>query len=87
MKFTIPCLDFGFQYSLIRNNWSKICGRILGLVWLKFAVAALLSTVVINILIFKKNHMATLIQEIIVKLKCLEYLAVRLKSTFKKGNF
>ena len=31
--------------------------------------------------------MATLIQEIIVKLKCLEYLAMRLKSMFKKGNF
>ena len=31
--------------------------------------------------------MATLIQEIIVKLKCLEYLAMRLKSTFKKRKF
>ena len=34
-----PCLDFGFQYALIRNN--QIGGRILGLVWLKFAVASL----------------------------------------------
>ena len=26
-----PCLDFGFQYALIRNNWSKkIWGRIMG---------------------------------------------------------
>ena len=31
-----------FQYALIRNNQSKkICGRILDLAWLKFAVAAL----------------------------------------------
>ena len=21
-----PCLDFGFQYALIRNNWSKKVG-------------------------------------------------------------
>ena len=34
-----PCLDFGFQYALIRNNRSKI--RILGLAWLKLAVAAM----------------------------------------------
>ena len=36
-----PCLDFGFQYALIRNNWSKKLGRILGLAWLKFDVASL----------------------------------------------
>ena len=37
-----PCLDFGFQYTIIRNNWPKeICGRILGLAWLKFVVAPL----------------------------------------------
>ena len=22
----VPCLDFGFQYALIRNNWSKKFG-------------------------------------------------------------
>ena len=39
-----PCLDFGFQYALIRNNRSKKFGvlRILGLAWLKFAMAPLL---------------------------------------------
>ena len=38
-----PCLDFGFQYAHIRNNRSKkISGRILGLAWLKFAVASLI---------------------------------------------
>ena len=37
-----PCLDFGFQYALIRNKRSKKnWGRILGLSWLKFAVASL----------------------------------------------
>ena len=37
-----PCLDFGYQYALIRNNQSKkICGRILDLAWLKFTMAAL----------------------------------------------
>ena len=37
-----PCLDFGFQYALIRNKWSKkIRGRILDLASLKFAMAAL----------------------------------------------
>ena len=36
------CLNFGFQYALMRNNRSKkIWGRIFGLVWLKLAVAAL----------------------------------------------
>ena len=30
-----PCLDFGFQYDFIKNNWSKkIWVRILGLAWL-----------------------------------------------------
>ena len=39
-----PCLDFGFQYSLIRNNLSKkFGGRILGLARLKFAMAPLAS--------------------------------------------
>ena len=38
----MQCLDFGFQYTLIRNNRSKkIWGRILDLAQLKFAVAAL----------------------------------------------
>ena len=32
-------LDFGFQYVPIGNNQSKNWGRILGLAWLKFAVA------------------------------------------------
>ena len=37
-----PCLDFGFQYAFIRNNRSKnFLGRLLGLAWLKFAVASL----------------------------------------------
>ena len=37
-----PCLDFGFQYTLIRNNWlKKNGGRILGLAWHKFAAATL----------------------------------------------
>ena len=38
-----PCLKFGFQYALVRNNQSKkFWGRILGLAWLKFAVAPLI---------------------------------------------
>ena len=37
-----PCLDSGFQYTLIRSNRSKkIRGRMLDLAWLKFAVEAL----------------------------------------------
>ena len=38
-----PCLDFGFQYALRRNNWSKNfeVTRILDLAWLKSALAAL----------------------------------------------
>ena len=41
-----PCLDFGFQYALIRKKQpvKTIWGRILGLAWLKFAVAPLLLT-------------------------------------------
>ena len=37
-----PCIDFVFQYALIRNNWSKkIWGKIFDLAWLKNGVAAL----------------------------------------------
>ena len=44
-----PCLDFGFQYPLIRNNRSKkIWGRILDLAWLKVAVAALIWSYRVN---------------------------------------
>ena len=40
-----PCLDFGFQYTLIRNNRSKKFGdRILGIAWLKFDVTPLFIT-------------------------------------------
>ena len=34
-----PCLDFGFQYALIRNNRSKKFG-VEYWAWLKFAVAS-----------------------------------------------
>ena len=40
-----PCLEFGFQYALIRNNGSKkfwVEYWTMDLAWLKFAVAALL---------------------------------------------
>ena len=30
-----PCLDFGFQYVLIKKSGQKNWGRVLGLVWLK----------------------------------------------------
>ena len=40
-----PCVDFGFQYTLIRNNRSKKFGdRILGIAWLKFDVTPLFIT-------------------------------------------
>ena len=65
-----PCLDFGFQDALTRNNWSKKnWDRILGLAWLKFTVASLrlnmylfdvyLGDTVLNVIKYKRNTEST----------------------------